>query len=117
MRRHPATFATRPDAERALWKLAEDGRADVVQDDRLRAFILLAAFASLQWGEVTALRRCDLDTVNRTVRVRAAYVERANGQTILGPTKSQAGLRTVSIPGSIVPDLEAQLEKYVRPGR
>jgi integrase len=115
MRRHPELFATRPDAERALWKLAEDGRADVVQDDRLRALILLAAFASLRWGEVTALRRCDVDTVNGTVRVRAAYVERSNGEMILGPTKSRAGLRTVSIPASIVPHLEAHLEKYVRP--
>ncbi|WP_211342832.1 hypothetical protein [Actinomadura pelletieri] len=111
MRRHPATFATRPDAERVLWELAENGRADVVQDDRLRAFILLAAFASLRWGEVTALRRCDVDTVKRTVRVRAAYVERANGEMILGPTKSRAGLRTVAI----IPHLEAHLEKYVRP--
>ncbi|MFV2216422.1 tyrosine-type recombinase/integrase [Actinomadura sp. LOL_016] len=115
MRRHPATFATRPDAERALWELAETGRADVVQDDRLRAFILLAAFASLRWGEVTALRRCDVDTVKRTVRVRAAYVERANGQMILGPTKSRAGLRTVALPASVIPHLEAHLEKYVRP--
>ncbi|QXJ22801.1 site-specific integrase [Actinomadura graeca] len=115
MRRFPQTFATRTQAERVLWKLAEDGHADVVRDDRLRAFILLAAFASLRWGEVTALRRSDIDTVKRTVRVRAAYVERANGEMILGPTKSRAGLRTVSIPAAIVPDLVAHLEKYVRP--
>ncbi|MEW2353137.1 hypothetical protein [Spirillospora sp. NPDC029432] len=77
MRRFPQTFAIRLAAERVLWKLAEDGHADTVQDDRLRALILLAAFASLRWGEITALRRCGIDTVNRTVRVRAAYVERA----------------------------------------
>lgn len=83
-RRLPQTFATRPDADRALWKLAEDGRADVTRDDRLRALILLTAFASLRWGKVTALRRCDIDIANRTVRVRGAYVERANGQMLLG---------------------------------
>ncbi|MFD0856150.1 hypothetical protein ACFQ07_28180, partial [Actinomadura adrarensis] len=49
MRRHPETFASRVQAERALWKLAQDGRADVIRDDRLRAMILLAAFASLRW--------------------------------------------------------------------
>ncbi|MFI0350375.1 tyrosine-type recombinase/integrase [Actinomadura sp. 9N407] len=80
------------------------------------AFILLAAFASLRWGEITALRRCDIDTVNRTVRVRAAYVERANGEMILGPTKSRAGMRTVSLPAAIVPHLVAYMTKYVRPG-
>jgi integrase len=116
VRRFPQTFATRAEAERVLWKIAEDGHADVIRDDRLRAFILLAAFASLRWGEITALRRCDIDTVNRTVQVRAAYVERSNGQMILGPTKSRAGLRTVSIPAAIVPHLVAHLNKYVRPG-
>ncbi|MEV5570697.1 site-specific integrase [Spirillospora sp. NPDC052269] len=112
MTRFPQTFATRAQAERALWKLAEDGHADVVQDDRLRAFILLATFASLRWGEITALRRCDLDLKNRTVRVRAAFVEQANGTMLLGPPKSRAGVRTVVIPDAIVPDLIKHLEKY-----
>ncbi|SEG89617.1 Phage integrase, N-terminal SAM-like domain [Thermomonospora echinospora] len=116
MRRFPHTFVTRAEAERALWKLAEDGHADTVRDDRLRAFILLAAFASLRWGEITALRRCDIDTENRTVRVRAAFVERDNGQMILGPPKSRAGLRTVSIPAAIIPDLVAHLDKYTGKG-
>ncbi|MFD0856550.1 tyrosine-type recombinase/integrase, partial [Actinomadura adrarensis] len=93
----------------------QDGRADVIRDDRLRAMILLAAFASLRWGEVTALRRCDIDTVNRTVRVRAAYIEQANGKMLLGPPKSRAGRRTVAIPAAIVPDLVAHLEKYTKP--
>ena len=35
---------------------------------------------------------------------------------ILEPTKSRAGMRTVSIPALIVPHLDAHLEKYVRPG-
>ncbi|MGI5205310.1 hypothetical protein ACQEU6_27480 [Spirillospora sp. CA-108201] len=91
VRRFPQTFATRTEAERALWKMAEDGHADVVRDERLRAFILLATFASLRWGEITALRRCDVDLTARTVRVRHAYVEQANGQMLLGPPKSKAG--------------------------
>jgi integrase len=116
MRRLHQTFPTRLEAERALWKLAEDGRADVIRDDRLRALILLAAFASLRWGEVTALRRCDIDTVNHTVRVRAAYVEQANGRMLLGPPKSKARRRTVAIPSAIVPYLVAHLERYTKPG-
>ncbi|GAA4152323.1 hypothetical protein GCM10022416_50450 [Actinomadura keratinilytica] len=109
-------IATRAQAERMLWKLAEEGHADVTRDDRLRAFILLATFASLRWGEITALRRCDIDIANRTVRVRAAFVEQANGKMLLGPPKSRAGLRTVSIPAAIIPHLVAHLNKYVRPG-
>lgn len=48
-------------------------------DARYRALVLLATFASPRWGEVIALRRCDLDLEGRTVRVRAAYVERTTG--------------------------------------
>ncbi|MEU8803876.1 hypothetical protein [Spirillospora sp. NPDC048819] len=59
---------------------------------------------------------CDIDIVNRTVRVRGAYIERANGQMILGPTKSRAGLRTVAIPDAIVPHLVAHLTKYTKKG-
>ncbi len=114
MRRFPQAFATRREAERQLWRLAEQGHADIIRDDRLRAFVLLAAFASLRWGEITALRRCDLDLTNRTVRVRAAYVERTNGQMILGPPKSRAGLRTVTIPAAIVPHLSVHLDKYTK---
>ncbi|MFF5261803.1 tyrosine-type recombinase/integrase [Actinomadura viridis] len=113
-RRYPKTFRTRVEAERTLWKLAEDGHADTIQDDRLRAFILLATFASLRWGEITALRRCDLDLAARTVRVRHAYVERANGQMLLGPPKSKAGVRTVMIPAAIVPALVGHLDKYTK---
>ncbi|MEO3825914.1 site-specific integrase [Actinomadura sp. B10D3] len=112
MRRFPQTFATRAAAERALWKMAEDGHADVIRDERLRAFILLATFASLRWGEITALRRCDIDLTTRTVRVRHAYVEQANGRMLLGPPKSRAGVRTVTIPAAIVPPLTAHLNKY-----
>lgn len=35
--------------------------ADAMADRRFRALVLLVTFASLRWGEVTALRRRDLD--------------------------------------------------------
>src|SRR5262249_43929811 len=41
--------------------------------------------------------------------------ERSNGQIILGPPKSRAGLRTVSIPATILPDIAAHLAKHTRP--
>jgi integrase len=67
-------------------------------------------------GRSTALRRCDLDLTAGTVRVRAAYAERSNGQMILGPPKSRAGLRTVGIPAAILPDLAAHLTEHTQPG-
>jgi integrase len=114
MRRCPEIFPTRAAAVRGLWDLAEAGKADVTHDDRYRALVLLAAFASLRWGEVTALRRRDIDLDAGTVRVRFAYTEQDNGKMILGPPKSRAGRRTVNIPASIVPDIRAHLDKFTK---
>jgi integrase len=114
MRTAPEVFGTRPEAERALWKMADDGRADCTHDRRYLALVLLATFASLRWGEVTALRRCDLDLESGTVRVRAAFVERSTGEILLGPPKSKAGRRMVGIPQAIIPVLREHLSIFVK---
>jgi len=115
MRAAPEVYRTRADAERALRAMALDGRADSNHDRRYRALVLLATFASLRWGEVTALRRCDIDLDVRTVRVRAAYAERSTGEIILGPPKSKAGRRIVGIPRVILPDLRDHLAAFAEP--
>ena len=51
MRTSPEVYGSRAEAERALWKMAADGRADCTHDRRYRALVLLATFASLRWGE------------------------------------------------------------------
>ena len=116
LRTSPEVYGTRPDAERALWKMADDGRADCDHDRRYLALVLLATFASLRWGEVTALRRCDLDLEAGTVRVRAAFVERSTGEILLGPPKSRAGRRVVGIPAGDHPG-PARAPDGLRQGR
>jgi integrase len=111
----PEVFGTRQEAERSLWKIADDGRADCNHDRRFRALVLLAMFASLRWGEVTALRRSDLDLNAGTVRVRVAFVERSTGEILLGPPKSKAGRRVVGIPSVIIPALREHLSIFVNP--
>ena len=115
MQTAPEVYLSRPDAERALWVMALDGRADCNHDRRYRTLVLLATFASLRWGEVTALRRCDIDLDAGTVRVRAACAERSTGELILGPPKSKAGRRIVSIPRVIIPELRRHLAAFTRP--
>ncbi|MEU5690734.1 hypothetical protein [Actinosynnema sp. NPDC020468] len=70
-------------------------------DRRYRAFVLLAAFATLRWGEITALRRMDVAPDASSVRVSGAFVELPGRGLVHGPPKSRAGLRTVTIPESI----------------
>jgi hypothetical protein len=49
MRTSPEVYSTRAEAIQALWKMAEDGRAECRHDTRYRAPVLLATFASLRW--------------------------------------------------------------------
>jgi hypothetical protein len=44
--------------------------------ERYAALVLVTTFGSLRWGEVTALRRCDVDIDTGVIRVRAALAER-----------------------------------------
>jgi integrase len=114
MRTSPERYSTRPEAERALWKMTNDGRADTTHDRRFHALVLLTTFGSLRWGEVTAQRRADIDLKARTIRVRAAYIERSTGETLVGPPKSKAGRRIVGIPAAIIPDLTQHLAIYAK---
>jgi integrase len=95
MRTSPEVYAVRTAAERALWQMADDGRAECNHDRRYLALVLLATFAS--------------------VRVRAAFVERSTGEILLGQPKSKAGRRVLGIPAAIIPALREHLSVFVRP--
>lgn len=84
--------------------------------ERYRALILLTVFGCLRWGEVTALQRRDLDVDAGTVRIRHAYSENAQGRLALGPPKSRAGRRTVSLPRALLPVLQEHLEREAAQG-
>jgi integrase len=76
---------------------------------RYRALILLAAFTSLRWAELTALRPEDIDLDALTVRVtRQLYYHRAGYS--FGAHKSRAGVRVVDFPELIVPDVREHLD-------
>jgi integrase len=83
---------------------------------RYHALVLLAAFASLRWGELAALTRQDIDLDACTVCVTRSLTETNRGQLLLGPPKSAAGRRTVQIPPLIIPALRDHLDRYALPG-
>jgi len=58
---------------------------------------------------VAALQRQDIDTDAATVRVRQAFVEHRGAGLVLGPPKSRAGLRTVTLPAAVLPALRKHL--------
>nr|WP_240778792.1 tyrosine-type recombinase/integrase [Nonomuraea zeae] len=96
--------------------MIDTGQADCTHDRRYRAFVLLATFASLRWGEITALTRSDLALNAGTVRVRLAHMKRSTGELALGPPKSKASKRIVGIPQAIIPALTEHPRLCVKPG-
>jgi integrase len=104
-----------PRAERPVLTVRQVFQIAELVPTRFRAMILVTTFASLRFGEVTALRRVDVDTMAGTVSVRQTYTEVKGEGLILGPPKSRAGYRTVALPSMMMPDLLAHLDEYVRP--
>ena len=89
--------------------------ASRMEDRRYRAFVLLATFATLRWGEITALRRRDIAEDASWVRVAGAFVDLPAKGLVYGPPKSRAGLRTVTIPKAIRADVLRHLEEFTGP--
>ncbi len=87
--------------------------ADAMRYRRLRALVLVAAFATLRWSEATALRRCDVAADGSWVRVSVAHTEVVGRGIVVGPPKSRAGVRTVAIPAAIRPEIVKHLMTYV----
>ena len=81
---------------------------------RLRASVIISAWCALRYGELAELRRKDIDVKRKLIRVRRA-VTFPPGGPVVGPPKSDAGVRDVSIPPHIWPVVEEHLKEYVRP--
>jgi integrase len=87
--------------------------ADAMPHPRYRVLVLVTAFCSLRWGEVSALRRSDVAEDGSWVRVSVAPVEVPGRGIVVGPPKSRAGLRTVVVPRAIRADLVEHLRDRV----
>ncbi len=79
--------------------------------DRLKAMIWLAAWCGLRYGEVTELRRSDVDLKAQVVRVRRAVV-RVDGEVLVDTPKSAAGVRDVAIPPHVAPLIGDHLKRH-----
>lgn len=84
--------------------------------ERYRAMILLAAWCGLRFGELTELRRKDLDLADARVHVLRG-VTRGNGEVWVGEPKSQAGKRSVTMPANVVQAVRTHLSQHTEPSR
>jgi integrase len=81
-----------------------------------RMLVLLAAWCALRYGELTELRRRDLDQPNTLIRVRRGVAHPGAGQCVIAGPKTTAGIRDVAIPPHLIPALQAHLDTHARPG-
>jgi integrase len=79
---------------------------------RFRVMTLLAAWCGLRYGEITELRRKDIDLRDGVLHIRRAVV-RVGGAFVVGTPKSDAGVRDVAVPPHLLPAVRAHLDEYV----
>lgn len=81
-------------------------------EPRYRALVLLAAYGSLRRGELFGLRRRHVNELRGTVTVEG-QAQRLTGQgRVIRQPKSDAGLRTVTIPAGVMAELVAHMNTY-----
>ncbi|MBW9211616.1 site-specific integrase [Mumia sp. zg.B21] len=84
--------------------------------ERYKLMALLAAWCAMRFGELTELRRKDIDLKDNRVKITRGVV-RVDGKFIVGPPKSDAGVRDVAIPPHLLPAVKAHLKDHTRPGK
>lgn len=81
--------------------------------DRYRALIYLALDSGMRWGELTGLRRDQVDVRRRKVRVTEQLVELAGYTRVRREPKTSAGIRSITISATTAAILARHLEQYV----
>lgn len=93
--------------------------------ERLRFFIVLAAFAGMREGEIFELRRSDIETSSGAIAVTRKVEKDAdpaadgacpNCGRVIGPPKTAKGIRVVHLPSAFLPLMRAHLLAHTGPG-
>jgi len=95
--------------------LEELASVTAAMPDRLQLAVLLGAWCAMRYGEIAELRRQDLDLEHGKVRIRRG-VTWVDGHPVVGPPKTAAGIRDVSIPPHLLPIVENHLARHTGPG-
>lgn len=82
---------------------------------KYRAAVLIAGTCGLRAGELFGLRRRDLDISRATIRISQAVVNVPGIGTVIGPPKTRAGNRLVSVPTNLIDLLQAHLINFTNP--
>ncbi len=100
IRRNPAVtveLARSSPARPRLWTTSQlIDFLQLIRNDRLHPLYTLLAFRGLRRGEGIGLRWCDVDFDHRQLRITQQVVD-VGGTLVVGPPKSDSGMRTIAL--------------------
>jgi len=112
--RNPARRVDLPRVERQEMRFlspTEIGHLATTIDPRYRALVVTAAYSGCRFGELAALRVDRLDMLRRTLRVEETLSE-VKGKIIVGPPKTRAAVRSITLPKIVIDELAQHLAAY-----
>jgi integrase len=116
---NPATGVALPKAshrDQQFLSASEVDELATVMPPEFRAFVYVAAFCGLRFGELAALTRGSVDTLRREIKVSRTAVDIAGAPVTFGESKTRRSRRTVPVPSSVMREIEAHLAAHVGPG-
>lgn len=96
--------------------IAELAKLVTAMPKKYQLMVLLAAWCALRFGELTELRRKDIDLKAGVIHVRRGVAWVAS-KPVVGLPKSEAGIRDVAIPPHLIPLIKDHLAKHAGWGR
>jgi integrase len=102
--------------ERPIAGVTEIDRLAAAVPARYRAMILLGTYGGLRYGELAGLERQHIDVAAGAVTVVQQLQELSTGECCIGPPKTDAGRRSVTIPPYILIDVKWHMLRFVANG-
>lgn len=107
--RNPAKGVRLPPEDSRPMRFLEPGEVLRLADaigEHYRPLVLTAAYVGLRRGELFGLRTVNVDLLRHTIKVDEQLQE-VGGELVFGPPKTKAGIRKVTMPGTLAEVLGA----------
>jgi integrase len=110
---------TRPKRKKKIRVLTQEELAALVEamPEKHRLMVMLAVWCQLRFGELTELRRSDIDLRRGRILVERGVVTLPGGERHVDTPKSDAGERGVHIPPHLMPMVRAHMAANIAGGR
>jgi integrase len=102
-------------AERPVATVQEVEALEAAMPEHLRLIVLLATWCQLRRAELLGLRRKDIDLANGSLRVEQSRTITMRGKSLVKEPKTDAGRRTIALPGFLNVRLRDHLDRFTGP--